>query len=242
MSRSLDHTSHKLSKPIDSDKELNSICKLFFYQPTGYHSNPRKLYNAIKDKGYNFPYKKVREWLQNQNEWQKYAPSPKDTPRVSYGKKWKAVLQIIDVGSRFKASVPLTSKNSSEVAKAFKKIYDDPNNPLTYPTLLQCDGGKEFMGETARLMEAHNVTIRVIGAYSHRGLALVERFNKTLAEMLYKIQYAVESISKNPKLIREWKKLESFMKIMKYISGEKMLPALGDNETKSKVLALRNTL
>ena len=55
-------------------------------------------------------------------------------------------------------------------------------------------------------MEAHNVTIRVIGAYSYRGLALVERFNKTLAEMLYKIQYAVESISKNPKLIREWVK------------------------------------
>ncbi|CAJ0905503.1 9806_t:CDS:2 [Entrophospora sp. SA101] len=55
-------------------------------------------------------------------------------------------------------------------------------------------------------MQEHNVTIRVIGAYSHRGLALVERFNKTLAEMLYKIQYAVESISKNPKLISEWVK------------------------------------
>ncbi|CAJ0634266.1 2552_t:CDS:2, partial [Entrophospora sp. SA101] len=133
----------KLSKPIiriNPDEELNLICKLLFYQCTGYHSNPRKLYNAIRDKGYNFPYKKVREWLHNQNEWQKYAPSPKDTPRASYGKKWKAVLQIIDVSSRFKASVPLTSKNSSEVAKAFKKIYDNPNNPLTYPTLLQCDG------------------------------------------------------------------------------------------------------
>ena len=62
------------------------------------------------------------------------------------------------------------------------------------------------MGETARLMEAHNVTIRVIGAYSHRGLALVERFNKTLAEILYKVQYAVESITSNPKLIIEWVK------------------------------------
>src|SRR6185312_14941987 len=51
-----------------------------------------------------------------------------------------------------------------------------------------------------------DVTIRVIGVYSHRGLALVERFNKMLAEMLYQIQYAVESISKNPKLIREWVK------------------------------------
>ncbi|CAJ0761066.1 5268_t:CDS:2, partial [Entrophospora sp. SA101] len=86
------------------DEELNLICKLLFYHCTGYHSNPRKLYNAIRDKGYNFPYKKVREWLHNQNEWQKYTPLPKETPRVSYGKKWKAVLQIIDVSSRFKAS------------------------------------------------------------------------------------------------------------------------------------------
>ncbi|CAG8680195.1 9305_t:CDS:1, partial [Paraglomus brasilianum] len=153
------------------------------------------MYNAIKNKGYNFPYKKIREWLSRQNEWQKYAPPPKNTPRVSYGKishpncvhmcdllrltndtvnrkTYKWALTVIDVASRFKCAVPLTSKNSSEVAKAFKKIYDNPNNPLTYPTLLQCDGGKEFMGETARLMEAHNVTIRVIGAYSHRGLAL----------------------------------------------------------------------
>jgi len=167
--------------------------------------------------------------LHNQNEWQKYALSPKNTPQVSYGKiqkpncvhqydllflthdhykdkKWIAVLNIIDVTSRFKASVPLTSKKSSEVAKAFRKIYGDPNNPLTYLTLLQCDGGTKFKKSVSQLMEAHNVTIRVIGAYSYRGLALVERFNKTLAEMLYKIQYAVESISKNPKLIREWVK------------------------------------
>ncbi|CAH1770894.1 8635_t:CDS:1, partial [Entrophospora sp. SA101] len=89
MSRSLDHASHKLSEPsiiIDPDEELNLICKLLFYHCTGYHSNPRKLYNAIRDKGYNFPYKKVREWLHNQNEWQKYTPLPKETPRVSYGK------------------------------------------------------------------------------------------------------------------------------------------------------------
>ena len=102
-------------------------------------------------------------------------------------KIYKAVLNIIDCASRNKISVPFTSKKSSEVAKAFRKIYDDPNNPFTYPTLLQCDGDKKFMGETARLMEAHNVTIRVIGTYSHRGLALVERFNKTLVKILYKV-------------------------------------------------------
>src|SRR5438132_532991 len=74
----------KLSKPIirtDPDEELQIVLSMLYYQPTGYRSNARKLYNAIRDKGYNFPCKKVREWLHNQNEWQKYAPSPKNTPR-----------------------------------------------------------------------------------------------------------------------------------------------------------------
>ena len=53
-------------------------------------------------------------------------------------------------------------------------------------------------------MQEHNVTIRVVGPYSHRRVAFVERFNKTLSKILYKIQYAVESISSDPKLIRAW--------------------------------------
>ena len=119
-------------------------------------------------------------------------------------KTYKAVLNIIDCASRYKASVPLTSKNAHEVAKAFRKKYGDQNNPLTWPELLQCDGGREFMGETSRLMQEHNVTIQVIGPYSHRGTAMVERFNKTEGDMFYKIQYAVESISSDLRLIRAW--------------------------------------
>ena len=60
------------------------------------------------------------------------------------------------------------------------------------------------MGETSRLMQDHDVTIRVIGPYSHRGTAIVERFNQTLSKILYKIQYAVESISSDPELMRAW--------------------------------------
>ena len=63
---------------------------------------------------------------------------------------------------------------------------------MTWPKLLQCDGGCEFMGETSQLMQKHNVTIRIIGLYNHWGLVMVKRFNKTEGDMLYKIQYAVE--------------------------------------------------
>ncbi|GBC48982.2 hypothetical protein RIR_jg25483.t1 [Rhizophagus irregularis DAOM 181602=DAOM 197198] len=167
-------------------------------------------------------------------------PPPKHIPRVSYGKitrpncvhqcdimflthdyykgkTYKAVLNIIDCASRYKASVPLTSKKSSEVAKAFKRKYGDRNDPLTWPKLLQCDNGREWMDETSRLMQEHNVTIRVIGPYSHRGNGMVERFNKTEGEMLYKIQYAVESISSDPRLIRTW--VRHLPKVVDYLNN-----------------------
>ena len=53
-------------------------------------------------------------------------------------------------------------------------------------------------------MQEHGVIIRVISLYSHRGLAFVKCFNQTLSKILYKIQYAVESISSEPRLIRAW--------------------------------------
>ncbi|CAJ0756347.1 12205_t:CDS:2, partial [Entrophospora sp. SA101] len=42
----------------------------------------------------------LRDWLMNQNEWQKFTSSPKNIPRISY-----------DIASRFKYAIPLTSKN-----------------------------------------------------------------------------------------------------------------------------------
>jgi hypothetical protein len=216
---------------IDPDEacsiERNLILREVYYRPTGYFSNPKSLRNACKKEGHRFRLSECKDFLENQESYQINKTSPKYIPRVSYGritrpncvhqcdilflthdhykgKKYKAVLNIIDCASRYKASVPLTSKNSSEVARAFRKVYSDRNNPLTWPKLLQCDGGREFMGETSRLMQEHDVIIRVVGPYSHRGLAFVERFNQTLSKILYKIQYAVESISSDPRLIRAW--------------------------------------
>ena len=48
-------------------------------------------------------------------------------------------------------------------------------------------------------------------------MAIVERFNKTLAEMLYKIQYAVESITQDPKLIRAW--IKHLPKVINYLNN-----------------------
>ena len=111
--------------------------------------------------------------------------------KLPRGKKvYKYALTVVDVASRYKAAEALTSKESDEVARGFAKIYR--RGPLKWPQLLQVDPGREFMGVVTKMANEHNVTIRRGRPNIHRDQAIVERFNRTLAERLFGYQYAVE--------------------------------------------------
>ena len=58
--------------------------------------------------------------------------------------------------------------------------------------MLQVDPGREFMGAVTKAMENNKTTIRRGRPNIHRDQAIVERFNRTLAERLFGHQYAVE--------------------------------------------------
>ena len=58
--------------------------------------------------------------------------------------------------------------------------------------MLQVDPGREFMGDVTKEMEKHKTYIRRGRVNIHRDQAIVERFNRTLAERLFGHQYAVE--------------------------------------------------
>ena len=78
----------------------------------------------------------------------------------------------------------LSSKESSEVAKAFQKIYK--STALKWPKIIQVDPGREFMGDVTKEMTKHKTRIRRgnVNVYRHQGI--VERFNRTLSEKLFK--------------------------------------------------------
>ena len=101
-------------------------------------------------------------------------------------------LTVADIASRYKEAEPLTSKDSAEVAKAFQSIYN--RSPFTWPQILQVDPGREFMGSVTQEMEKHKTFIRRGRTEIHRDQAIVERFNRTLAERLFGHQYAVEML------------------------------------------------
>ena len=154
--------------------------------------------------------------------WQIYLPAPKHIPRgifdvstpneahqadllfLPHDRKFKYALTVIDVASRYKEAEPLKTKNSSEVAKAFEKIYK--RSLLTYPSLLMVDPGREFMGEVSRLMAKHKVNIRRGIKEIHRDQGLAERFNRTLSERLFSHQYAQELKILGGFRSREWVK------------------------------------
>ena len=105
-------------------------------------------------------------------------------------KTFKYAHTVVDVASRYKEAEPLTTKEAKEVAAALERIYS--HGPLKWPKLLQVDPGRGFMGAVNQLLSKHNVEVRRGRVDIHRDQAIVERFNRTLAERLFGYQYAVE--------------------------------------------------
>ena len=85
----------------------------------------------------------------------------------------------MDVASRYKGSYQLVAKNSKEVAQALQWIYE--NTPLTYPKMLIIDDGKEFYGDTTKLLEKHDVMIQCGDPTQHRLPGIVESFNQNVS-------------------------------------------------------------
>jgi hypothetical protein len=111
------------------------------------------------------------------------------------------------VATRFKDGRTLTSRNSLGIWNAIKEIYEDPSNPLTWPELLMTDGDASFQGAFSRGMQQYNVPIRVVDLYSFESLAFIKAFKKRIAELIYKVQYAIEGRLTEGERSRLWKKI-----------------------------------
>ena len=170
--------------------------------------------------------KEAEKWPMKQPLYRIYLPAPKYVPRPNASmslftepndihqadilylphdryenKEYKYALNIVDIASRYKGSYQLATKNNKGVAQAFQWIYE--NTPLTYPKTLIIDDGKEFYGDTTKLMEKHYVIIQHRDPSQHRSQGIMERFNGTLADRLFSYQYHKE-LEDPSKSNREW--------------------------------------
>ena len=172
-----------------ANKKLSKV----YYPPKGFWKGPQAVKKLSQEA--NVPEDEAKLWLMKQAIWQIFLPVPINIPRPTFdvelpnavyqadllflphdklprGRKiFKYALTVVDVASRFKAAEPLTSKDSSEVSKAFQKTY---KGPLKWPKILQIDPERDFMGGVSREMAKHETRIRRGYVNVHRDQEIVE--------------------------------------------------------------------
>src|SRR4051812_2323774 len=117
-----------LSKARNLDISIN--LQKIYYQPSGYQRTAKKLHEASLKAGFDFTLNEMRDWLEKQAIYQIHKPRPRYIPRASFSsittpnkvhqadvlytrhiKSGRTIylfyLNLVDVASRYKASVPI---------------------------------------------------------------------------------------------------------------------------------------
>ena len=97
-----------------------------------------------------------------------------------YNDNFNYILTVIDVLSKYAWAIPIKRKTGDFVVEAFKKIFKERK-----PKLLQTDHGSEFIGKKTQALFQEN-DIKWFETYNTVKAQIVERFNRTLKDRMYK--------------------------------------------------------
>lgn len=151
---------------------------------------------------------KTIHWLEGQEVYTKHKPVRHRFPRRHYNVQniddvWEAdlvdlrsiknyndnyayLLVVIDVFSKYAWVELLRDKSASSVTKAFARILTKKNSNGRVPVSLQTDRGKEFVGSAFQnFLKARNIQFRIARNPDIKA-AIVERFNRTLKERMWR--------------------------------------------------------
>ena len=146
--------------------------------------------------------KSVEKWLPSQDAYTLHKPVRKIFPRRKtfakkindlfqadiadmqnlsrYNNGYRFILTCIDVFSKYAFAIPLKDKRGITVVGAFEKIFTE-----RVPLLLQTDRGTEFYNSHVQnLFNKYN--IHHYSTYSEYKAAVVERFNLTLKQRIFR--------------------------------------------------------
>jgi len=106
---------------------------------------------------------------------------------------YRYALVVVDAATRYKQVEPLRSKDSTEVAEAFERMYGRATrSPLRWPKRLRTDSGSEFAGRVAAVMREHGVRMERGEPGDHKHAAFAEAANRVLGRRLFAGQHADE--------------------------------------------------
>ena len=97
-------------------------------------------------------------------------------------KGYKYMLNVIDLLSKYAYSIPLKSKSSESILEAFNQLFKFTKR---HPKKLWTDQGSEFINSKFKdFLKDHNIELYHI--YNEGKACVIERFNRTLGEMIQK--------------------------------------------------------
>lgn len=102
---------------------------------------------------------------------------------AKFNNKYKYILTIIDCFSKYAWCVPLENKLSSSVVEALKNIFEKEKR---VPKNLHTDFGKEFYNNNFKRLMGKFI-INHYSTFSHLKASIVERFNRTLKEKMWRM-------------------------------------------------------
>ena len=166
--------------------------------------NPKTGYTGINNlaKRSTLPRKTVKEFLLQQPTYTKHKPAIQHfTTRnvivhtanhqhqadlvdirslASQNNNYNYILTLIDVLTKFAWAIPIKRKTGDHITEAFKEIFR-----TSKPTLLQTDAGTEFINRNTQKLLKEN-DIKWFQSYNESKAQIVERFNRTLKDRMYK--------------------------------------------------------
>lgn len=99
---------------------------------------------------------------------------------AKHNKGYKYILTIIDIFSKYAYAIPLKTKSSREIMEAFTKLFITKR-----PKKLWTDQGSEFTNNLfTKFLKDNNIELYHV--YNEGKACVVERFNRTLGEMISK--------------------------------------------------------
>ena len=126
-----------------------------------------------------------------------------DMQKVSkWNRRYKYLLMVIDVFSKYGWIIPLKDKKGESVTNAFKTIL----NKGRKPQYLWVDKGKEFYNKHLKdLLEKYN--IQIYSTENEEKSSVVERWNRTIKNKMWKqftIQGNTQYLDMLPKILKQY--------------------------------------
>ena len=195
--------------PPPKPKTVAAQIKAAFYDPQTGLWSADKIYKKLKADGVKVTLKQVEAVLKNQLVTQIYKPqgkykkrftsiyakAPRDQYQVDlidlskyskFNRGYKWMFNAVDVHSRYAYSVPTKTKGNDDCVSAFKEIVKVMGAPKNLNTdLEQAILGGEFQA----LLKKEGVKHWPVNPEKKRTNSIVERFNRTIREVLQKYFY-----------------------------------------------------